>query len=290
MKTLEKNKDRYTLGRRMLQTPVRPLLSILEFIYITGGFSSIKEVMDQLPDSIETATAVYDNPAKQMQHFLPELTLFQQARTERPSVLIVDTNDQILDAQSTASFLLAQSVLEKELESINSLLCGVHQCTLCCTGPSKDMQNEFFEIPLGQEELIHFQLPLLDTLQTAKQLANEEPRPLFQGHFFYAHPSPLLADWQNGWSMILPRQTACPHLGKGKRCEIYVQRPQVCRRPQIFPYVLEPLPSRESKPCFRIRNSLLAVMDCPYVQDLQEDIGLYAAASELELFFSNNKK
>ena len=156
MKTLEKNKDRYTLGRRMLQTPVRPLLSILEFIYITGGFSSIKEVMDQLPDSIETATAVYDNPAKQIQPFLPELTLFQQARTERPSVLIVDTNDQILDAQSTASFFLAQSVLEKELESINSLLCGCTNARSVAWAQAKICRMNFLKFPLARKNSYTF--------------------------------------------------------------------------------------------------------------------------------------
>ena len=30
-------------------------------------------------------------------------------------------------------------------------------------------------------------------------------------------------------------------------------------------------------------------MDCPYVQQLQHDIALYAAASELELVFRRNK-
>ena len=40
---------------------------------------------------------------------------------------------------------------------------------------------------------------------------------------------------------------------------------------------------------FRLRNTLLAVMDCPYVQELQDVIALYAAASELELIFRRNK-
>ena len=40
----------------------------------------------------------------------------------------------------------------------------------------------------------------------------------------------------------------------------------------------------------RIRQSLLAVVDCPYVQELQDEIVEYAAASELHLLLKQNKQ
>ncbi|MCI5127672.1 MAG: hypothetical protein D3907_04035, partial [Candidatus Electrothrix sp. AUS3] len=62
--------------------------------------------------------------------------------------------------------------------------------------------------------------------------------------------------------------------------------------------ILEPLPSMESMKAmesmgqrrkYRIRNSLLAVTDCPYVQLLQDEIAAYAAASELQCILKANK-
>ena len=38
-----------------------------------------------------------------------------------------------------------------------------------------------------------------------------------------------------------------------------------------------------------LRQSLLAVVDCPYVRQLQEEIAAYAAACELEMVFRHNK-
>ena len=38
-----------------------------------------------------------------------------------------------------------------------------------------------------------------------------------------------------------------------------------------------------------IRRSLLAVLDCPYVRLLQDEIATFAAASELDLVFRHNK-
>ncbi len=70
-------------------------------------------------------------------------------------------------------------------------------------------------------------------------------------------------------------------------CRIYPQRPKVCRRPQIFPYVVEP--SAEEHQILVLRNSLLAVVDCPYVSLLQEEISAYGAACELDVIFRQNK-
>ena len=68
---------------------------------------------------------------------------------------------------------------------------------------------------------------------------------------------------------------------------MYLIRPQVCRRPQIFSYILE---NTDQTDQYRLRGSLLAVTDCPYVQVLQEEIAAYAAACELELVLKGNKQ
>jgi Fe-S-cluster containining protein len=108
-----------------------------------------------------------------------------------------------------------------------------------------------------------------------------------EGRPFYTRETPALFHWQNGWSMILPRETACPALADNGRCLVYNNRPQVCRRPQIFSYVLE---QTDQENTFCLRGSLLAILDCPYVQQLREQIAAYAAACELELVLKGNKQ
>jgi hypothetical protein len=39
----------------------------------------------------------------------------------------------------------------------------------------------------------------------------------------------------------------------------------------------------------RLRRTLLAIIDCPYVEVLQEEIAAYAAACELNLVIKRNK-
>jgi Fe-S-cluster containining protein len=106
------------------------------------------------------------------------------------------------------------------------------------------------------------------------------------GADFYQRPDPVLIRWQSGWSLVMPTGSQCPHLEQSGRCHIYPDRPEVCRRPQIFPYMLEPI---EDGAAWRLRQCLLAVVDCPYVQLLQEEISTYAAACELEMIFRRNK-
>ena len=91
-----------------------------------------------------------------------------------------------------------------------------------------------------------------------------------------------------GWSLILPRESSCPNLATSGRCRVYPDRPQVCRRPQIFPYMVEPM-ELHGQSILRLRQTLLAVVDCPYVRLLQDEIAAYAAACELEMIFRHNK-
>jgi hypothetical protein len=47
--------------------------------------------------------------------------------------------------------------------------------------------------------------------------------------------------------------------------------------------------SADGKDLYRLRRSLLAITDCPYVRDLRDEIAGYAAACELHLVLKQNK-
>ena len=88
----------------------------------------------------------------------------------------------------------------------------------------------------------------------------------------------------------MPKSSHCPNLeAEQGRCLIYANRPEVCRRPQIFPYILEKETGSGPQPVYRLRNSLLAVVDCPYVSMLKDEIAAYGAACELDVIFTRNK-
>ena len=257
---------------RLLRHPVRPLLTILGFFLRTGDFEGAEAVLAELPDPIETGTAVYDAPRQWLEPYLDEIARFTGAEAhDLPTVL--DEAGKPLPPPLAADALLAQRVLELELERVNSLLCGARHCALCCTGPDAAMRQDFFYIPLRPEEERLFDLPRLGH-------AGAELEPL-AGDF---GAQPLLANHGVGASLVLPRNARCPALDAAGRCAIYPERPQVCRKPQIFPYLLE-----AEGDGYRLRNALLAVADCPYVRDFQEDIARYAAACELEPVFRRNK-
>ena len=264
----------------ILRHPVRPLVAIAEFLLYTGGCASADEVLAELPESVETASASYSPACDFLAPYRPELELLAAGPTAWPGVLpeVLDAEGQPLDDFAVLGLLLGQQVLAKELEQVNSLLCGAERCTLCCTGPDAAMRQEYFAIPLQSAETAHFALPCLHAPeQTLEALADR----------FSPEGGAVLARHQGGQSLVLPRLTQCPALDAGGRCAIYADRPQVCRKPQIFPYLLEAEPG--ARPCFRVRNALLAVADCPYVRAYQQEIVAYAAACELEPVFRNNK-
>ena len=97
--------------------------------------------------------------------------------------------------------------------------------------------------------------------------------------------------------MILPKDTQCPTLDISTGCcRIYPHRPEVCRRPQIFSYVLEHAPDLDIEydgrvlPTYIKQNKLLAVWDCPYVKILKDEIAQYAEICGLEPIFRENKR
>lgn len=275
-------------GIHLLRQPVLPLVGMVQFLFLTGDFATVDEVIGQLPPDIETAFTTYADPIKSLQPYtdlLQPLVAFKNGQAAKQTV--VDANLQPVDTFTATMALVAQDVLTRELERINSVLCAPCGCNLCCIGPDQEMQQFFFEIPLSAEEVDRFPLESIDTALSRLSRSNDEAAFRVQNSAFYHHPNPLLVHWQNGWSLVLPAGRHCPHLEEMSRCRIYPQRPQVCRRPQIFPYVVEPRAERQHVLC--LRNSLLAVVDCPYVRLLQEEISAYGAACELDVIFRHNK-
>jgi Fe-S-cluster containining protein len=277
-------------GLRALRQPVLPLAAIVQFLFLTGEFGSVEEVLDQLPAQIETAYAVYDHPMAVLYpyaEFFRPLIELKAGRTM--GRIVVDGDSRPVGAIEAASALVAQDILTRELEGINSLLCAPCACTLCCTGPDRGMAQTYFTIPLQWQETDRFPLRRIDSPEARIAHPEDDRSLVVDGLPFDQHSSPLLVHWQQGWSLVLPRGSRCPHLEQGSgRCLIYQGRPEVCRRPQIFPYVLEEVVSG-GEVAYRLRHSLLAIVDCPYVRLLKEEIAAYAAACELDMVFRHNK-
>jgi Fe-S-cluster containining protein len=276
-------------GLALLRQPVLPLVSILQFVYLTGDFASVAAVIAELPAEIETGYARYPDAAAILAPYHDLLQPLTDLKHGRPlPERVIDSDGHPLDAMSATTALVTQSILARELERINSLLCAPCGCTLCCVGPAQEMTQAWFEIPLQPDETAVFPLERIDSSASRSRRVGDDPPLQVEGRDFYYRTEPVLIRWQPGWSLILPKASRCPNLETSGRCRVYTDRPQVCRRPQIFPYVVEPVED-QGQPALRLRQSLLAVVDCPYVRLLQEEISAYAAACELEMIFRHNK-
>ncbi len=281
-------KEDFTEGFRLLKQPVLPLVGMVQFFYGTGDFATVAEIIAEIPEPVETGYALYERPRQLLNRYLGHLRLLEEGRAgKKLPMRIVDEAGNELDEQSSRMYLINQSILEDELAAINSLLCAPCECSLCCVGPEAGMEQEFFEIPLLDREVDLFSLDRHDSSESRRRLAMDEEELQINGRSFYDSTAAKMVNWQNGWSMILPTASSCPALGNSGRCRVYAERPRVCRRPQIFSYILEET-SRKGE--YMLRNALLAVVDCPYVQCLREEIGAYAAACELDLVLKENKR
>lgn len=288
--------DQFSAGLVALRQPMLPLVRLVQILYLTGPFTTVDGVLCQLTEPIDTGAAVYDNPANLLTPHLSILKEFERLKkTDPPSLRIIDENCAELGLFEAVDAWVSQAILNHELEQINSLLCGPCGCTLCCTGPDKDMSQRFFEIPLADDEIDLFELPRLDSPATRGKKVSDEPPLSFGGRPFY-ETTQSIYHFQTGWSLILPQESSCPHLEPKKGlCQIYSRRPEVCRRPQIFPYILERQPELDQTvnaaivPAYIRRQKLLAVWDCQYVQKFQEDIAGYAALCGAEIIFKQNK-
>ncbi len=273
-------------GRERLRRPLLPLARMVHFFLATGAADSAAGVLAELPSPIETGQACYEEPAALLAPYLPLL----DALTSEQAIaaVVLGEDGRPLDAAATRTALLWQQLLEGELEEINSLLCAPCDCTLCCTGPAPEMAQEYFFIPLQTEEGQLFSLPRLEMPPLAQRTSLEDLPSLLRDT---AQANvPALLSWHGGWLLSLPRGSACPQL-LARRCQCYPARPRICRRPQIFPYLLEPQTgeAEDGTTTYRLRHGLRAVSDCPYVAALRDDIANYAAACELTLYYGPNK-
>ena len=283
-------------GVERLRQPILPLVRLAGMLYLTGPFETISSLLAELNEPMETAGLTYEKPGELLRSYQEDMLPFERLKHPQPgSRIILDEERNGVDSFTAVDNWVAQNVLARELEAINSLLCGPCSCNICCIGPEEGLSQNFFEIPLQDKEIQFFSLHQEDSAQSRSSGANDEEPLQVRGEPFYSHQETLI-HWKSGWSLILPRDSHCPHLDMNRGgCRIYPDRPDVCRRPQIFPYMLEREPVLDqiiegrSLPAFIIRKKLLAIWDCPYVKQFQDEIGRYAVICELEPVFKENK-
>lgn len=296
-------------GFARLKYPVLPLVNMVEFLYLTGPLKKIPEVLERLTKPVELEGVSYENPQELLKPHEVYLQEFEVIKGEKklsgPLPFIVDEKQKPVAKRQALELWIKQQILSRELEEINSILCGPCGCVLCCTGPNSrfdalsgfkgKMKQEFFEIPLEESEVDLFDLARIETEESRKLTAHSDPPLQLDGAPFYKHEMALY-HWGSGWSLILPEGSICPQLEQDtKRCMVYEKRPDVCRKPQIFPYILEKTADTAKRsdgvliPVYMARNKILAVWDCPYVRKYQDAIGGYAEMSGLEPIFKKSK-
>ncbi|MEJ2363464.1 MAG: YkgJ family cysteine cluster protein [Deltaproteobacteria bacterium] len=279
-------------GLARLKTPVLPLIHIVQWLYLSGPFQTVTEMLPQLSEPIEMEHGAYAEPAALLAIYSEALGhLHNLKKTEAAGLPhIEDEEGTQLDSMEAISQWTRHLILNLELETINSLLCAPQHCTLCCTGPEMDQEQLFFDVPLQDEETSFFDLLRHDDKESRATTPYEEPPLTRQNRPFYTTGAGLY-HWQNGWSLILPKGSRCPHLDDHGACCIYPRRPTVCRKPQIFPYLLERAEiDKDGTETYILRNKILAVWDCPYVRAYKEEIETYAELCGLEPVFRQNKK
>ncbi len=264
-------------------------------LFMAGPYRHFDELLKELPDGIEMESLHYPSAKALLAQYVDLLTPFESFKPGNsidvspdniPS-RIEDSKGNPLDFMDTVRAWVKQRVLARELEGINSLLCGPCQCVLCCIGPVRDARHFFFEIPLSPAEVSLFDLPIRSSAQTRKMCPEDEPPLRIHGIPFYLSRSAIY-EWQRGWSMILTREAKCPNLTRDGSCAIYSNRPLTCRRPQIFPFIVE---CRNDKNLtnLSLRDTILAIWDCPYVRALKSEIIEYARLCEADVIFRENK-
>jgi len=297
-------------GKYRLLHPVLPLVDMVKFLYLTGPLGTIDGVLKEMKEVIEIKGSVYENPRRSLVPYVEILQDFEVVKRKRKLSysfpFIINEKEEPLAKLQSLELWIKQRVLTKELEEINSILCKPCGCVLCCTGPDsgfdetagfkKKMAQEFFEIPLHKKEIKLFEMQKVDTDESHSLTAQSATALEIDGKPFYKHDMALY-HWQTGWSLILPRGSVCPQLEIGsKRCKVYVKRPEVCRRPQIFPYMVEEQAEKAKRsdgtliPVYMARNKILAVWDCPYVREYYDEIVAYAERSNVVPVFRKSKK
>jgi len=296
-------------GPSRLRKPVLPLVNMVQFLYLKGPFATIEEVLDRLTKPVELEGIAYEDPQQILRPYSTFLREFEVLKGKKKlsfnlPFIVNEKQEPVIKSQALELWI-KQQILSRELEIINSMLCEPCGCVLCCTGPNSNfdesagfkgsMQHKFFEIPLEKNEIELFSLEEFDTEESRKMTAQSEPPLQIKQKSFYRNTMALYR-WKNGWSLILPEGSFCPNLSPDSRkCLVYENRPEVCRKPQIFAYILEKTDdvAKHSDgtmiPVYMARNKLLAIWDCPYVREFQDIIGAYAEMSGLEPVFKKSK-
>jgi Fe-S-cluster containining protein len=274
-----------------LQQPFLPLARLIQILFLAGPFDKIDAVLAELNEPIE-CQCNYNDPQAAAAPYLAILRDFEFLKNnEDLAYIVLDEKGQELDRMEALDLWICQQIISLELAEINSLLCGSEHCDLCCIGPRASDKQEFFEIPLQDDERTIFPVPQIDSSASRSHMPNDDKSLPEGGLPFYQREDPAIFHWRKGWSLILPRLTKCPQLDDNGRCVVYPRRPSVCRKPQIFPYLLEPTDQGETSgvPVYIARRKLLAVWDCPYVQKFQDQIADYADLCGTEAIFKENK-
>lgn len=281
-------------GIKRLKNPVWPLARISLLLFLTGPYEKLESLLDELPSPMDLEDIIYNEPTKKLLSYieiLRPIELLKSGRkchsepveeSETDIPLILGQKAVPLEPLEALTVWIQQAVLGRELEKINSLLCSPCNCTICCTGPEYGSKKEFFEIPLKEDELPLFDLPRHEYASFG--LPEDD----------LINSSPALYNWKKTWRLILPKGSRCPHLSRAGKCTIYEKRPDVCRKPQIFPYVIQNAilslsKKDEQSQAFIKEEKLLAIWDCPYVRELKEEIIQYGQKCGLETVFMENK-
>ena len=281
--------DQFQAGLALLKTPVLPLARLVQILFVTGPFSSVADVIAELNEPIETNASRYDDPQAVLMPYLDILEEYQRLKSHEPLPCnILEADRSPVDFMESVDLWTSHEILRRELETINSLLCAPCGCTLCCIGPDDSDQQSFFEIPLSKKESDLFALQRFDTPEIRQLTANSNTIFTIEGKSFFDN-EPAIYNWQSGWSMILPKGSSCPKLLDNGRCTIYSDRPDVCRRPQIFSYILEESTTAEQESTCTAQRKILAIWDCPYVKQFKNEIATYAEICDLEPVFKENK-
>jgi len=274
-------------------------------LYFTGPYSRFSQLLKDMPDELEIASITYREPAKILTNYIDLLNIFENFKTDNHNnhdikpdagrnhedentsneeIVVLSESGEKMDGFEAATVRAKHNIIDRELETINSLLCSPCGCTLCCTGPDMAADQEFFEIPLLDNEKSLFDLPVIDSEKSRKTDPYAEIPLKVKERPFYLNPSGMYR-WSHGWSMILTRGSSCPALSSQGTCAIYPNRPEVCRKPQIFAVILE----RKKDKTYILKNNVLAIWDCPYVRQLKDEITRYAAFNETDVVFRENK-
>lgn len=289
--------DSWKAGLSALEQPVWPLCHLALMLYVAGPYDKIEEIVQDLPSPIETSSLTYTYPGTILHEYIHILRHLEALKLQPENLPdfpdILDPDGEYVNPLEGALVWIHQQVLEKELEYINSMLCSPCRCTLCCTGPAKNAGQEYFEIPLTSKELSLFNLSVVDTDSSRRiSPAKAEKNYIIDGLPFFRKPSAVY-HWATGWSLILTRGESCPNLAHDGLCRVYPARPEVCRRPQIFPFVVQKQNGFDGhgavNPVWMRRDTLLAVWDCPYVRELKDEICRFASLNGLEMVFRENK-